>query len=73
MADERNFAEDHFLMLSVYMCSAALSTAVVSQYVDVTVFMFHFISKGLNLACSENILYNYILCMIHFTHFLYRV
>jgi hypothetical protein len=52
MADERNFAVHTLLMLSVYMCSAALSTAIVSQDVDVTVFMFTFILEGLSLACS---------------------
>jgi hypothetical protein len=42
MKDERHFAVHTFLMLSVYMCSAALSTTIVSQYVHVTVLIFNF-------------------------------
>jgi len=42
MADKRNLAVHTSLMLSVYMCSAALSTAIVSQYVHVTVLIFNF-------------------------------
>ena len=74
MADERNFAVHTFLMLSVYMCSAALSTAIVSRYVDVTVLMFNFILIGLNAACSAT--YPLQLRIIHapfYTYFMYAV
>jgi len=63
MADERNFAVHTSLMLSIYMCSAALSTAIVS------VLMFNFILKGLNLACSGTYPYNYILYPLPVTPF----